>query len=79
MARLRSRISFLKDGDANTALFHNQARFRKKKNFIPNLLQNGVVVTNQEDKQAVFLDYFEGLIGTPLVRASTLDLDFFSS
>lgn len=26
VARLRSRISFLKDGDANTALFHNQAR-----------------------------------------------------
>lgn len=31
--RLRSRIRFLKDGDANTALFHSQARFRKRKNF----------------------------------------------
>ena len=77
MARLRSRIGFLKDGDANTALFHNQARFRKRKNFIPKLVQNGEVVTNQEDKQAVFFEHFEGLIGTPLQRASTLDLNFF--
>ena len=35
MARLRSRIAWLKDGDANTSLFHAQARFRKrKKNYI---------------------------------------------
>ncbi|WVZ78922.1 LOW QUALITY PROTEIN: hypothetical protein U9M48_026563 [Paspalum notatum var. saurae] len=77
IARLRSRIRFLKDGDANTALFHSQARFRKNKNFIPKLLQNGEVVTGQEEKQAVFFDYFDGLIGTPVQRASTLNLDFF--
>jgi hypothetical protein len=35
MALLRSRIAWLKDGDANTSLFHAQARFRKrKKNYI---------------------------------------------
>ena len=77
VARLRSRIRFLKDGDANTALFHSQARFRKRKNFISKLIQNGEVVTSQEDKHAAFFEYFDGLIGTPLVRASTLDLDFF--
>jgi len=70
VARLRSRIRFLKDGDANTALFHSQARFRKRKNFISKL-------TSQEDKQAAFFEYFDGLIGTPLVRDSTLDLNFF--
>ena len=46
VARLRSRIRFLKDGDANTALFHSQARFRKRKNFISKLIQNGEVVTS---------------------------------
>lgn len=48
MARLRSRIRFLKDGDANKALFHSQARFRNKK-FIPKLIQNGAVITTQKD------------------------------
>ena len=31
IARLRSRILYLKEGDANTSFFHQQARYRKKK------------------------------------------------
>ena len=38
MARLHSRISWLKDGDANTRLFHLHARHRKRKNFIGKLI-----------------------------------------
>jgi hypothetical protein len=30
IARIRSRINWLKDGDANTKLFHMHARYRKK-------------------------------------------------
>jgi len=37
ISRLRSRMNWLKDGDANTRLFHQHARYRKKKNFIPKL------------------------------------------
>ena len=37
IARLRSRILYLKKEDANTSFFHHQARFRKKKNFIAKL------------------------------------------
>lgn len=37
IARLHSRILYLKEGDANTFFFHHQARFRKKKNFIAKL------------------------------------------
>ena len=40
IARLRSRIRHLKEGDANTALFHRQAGFRKQKNFVPKLLRD---------------------------------------
>jgi hypothetical protein len=32
MARLRARISWLKDGDANTKLLHLHAHHRKRKN-----------------------------------------------
>jgi hypothetical protein len=34
VSRLRSRIQFLKEGDANTPFFHKQACYRKKRNFI---------------------------------------------
>ena len=50
VARIRSRISFLKEGDANTSLFHSQARFRKRKNFIPKLEDEGQIVTSHEEK-----------------------------
>jgi hypothetical protein len=38
MARLRSRISWLKEGDANTKLFHLHARHHKRKNFVARLV-----------------------------------------
>jgi hypothetical protein len=34
IARLRSRVRYLKEGDANTSFFHKQAGFRKRKNLI---------------------------------------------
>jgi hypothetical protein len=34
IARSRSRIGWLAEGDANPALFHSYARHRKQKNFI---------------------------------------------
>jgi hypothetical protein len=49
IARLRSRIKYLKEGDANTKFFHMHARFRKKRNFISYLEEEGSVVTNHED------------------------------
>jgi len=36
VTRQRSHIGWLKEGDANTRLFHRHARYRKKKNFIAN-------------------------------------------
>jgi len=57
ISRLRSRINWLKDGDANTRLFHQHARYRKKKNFIPKLHVGDQVITKHEDKAAVVLDF----------------------
>jgi hypothetical protein len=37
IARLRSRIGWLKEGDGNTNFFHTHARHRKRKNFIAKL------------------------------------------
>ncbi|WVZ94091.1 hypothetical protein U9M48_040028 [Paspalum notatum var. saurae] len=37
IARQRSRILYIREGDANTSFFHQHARYRKKKNFIAKL------------------------------------------
>ena len=50
-------MNWLKDGDANTRLFHHYAWYRKKKNFIPKLHVGDQVFTKHEDKAAVVLDF----------------------
>jgi hypothetical protein len=74
IARLRSRILYLQEGDANTAFFHQQARFRKKKNFIPKLQVGDQLVVSQEDKQAAVLEFYENLLGKAEEREFTIDL-----
>lgn len=73
IARLRSRFLYLQDGDANTAFFHQQARFREK-NFIPKLNVGDQIAVSQEDKQAVVLDFYENLLGKAEEPIYTVDL-----
>jgi hypothetical protein len=51
MARLRSRLNWLKEGDANTAYFHHHARYRKHKNFIAKFKVDDQIITDQEEKK----------------------------
>ena len=71
---VRSRILYLKEGDANTSFFHQQARFRKKKNFIPKLKFGEEIAVSQEDKQAIVFNFYENLIGKAEDRDYTIDL-----
>jgi exonuclease III len=76
MARLKSRIGWLKEGDANTSLFHAQTRFRKKKNFIAAIQsEDGQIWTAQEGKAAALFKFYQGLLGTAEIRNVTVDLD----
>jgi hypothetical protein len=56
IARLRSRILCLQEGDANTVFFHQQARYRKK-NFISKLQVGNQVVVSQEEKQKAVVGF----------------------
>jgi hypothetical protein len=75
IARLRSRILYLREGDANTFFFHQQARYRKRKNFIGKLQVGDLSLTAQEDKQQAALDFFDNLIGTAEQRSYTMDFN----
>jgi hypothetical protein len=76
IARLRSRIGWTKEGDANTALFHSSARYCKGKNFISSMIsREGQTLTSHEDKVAEFADFYNGLLGTFKNRDITIHLD----
>lgn len=77
IARLRSRIRFVKAGDANTSFFQAHARFRKKKNFIHSLVMEGQFLTSQEDKQHAMFQFYNNLIGSTNARDFSLDLTGF--
>jgi hypothetical protein len=74
MARQRSRLRWLKDGDANTKLFHAVANGRRTKNFIPAIRHNDVLISDQNRKEDIFSDYYMGLLGTIQNREYTMDL-----
>lgn len=73
VARLRSRILYLREGDDNTSFFHQQAHYRKKKKIIAKFIVNDRVVTSPEDKLRAALDFYDALIGSAEQRDFTLD------
>jgi hypothetical protein len=76
IARLRSMIGWIKDGDANMALFHASGRYRRSKNFITSVISSeGHTLTSHADKEAEFTDFYERLLGTHEDREVTIDLD----
>ena len=74
IARVRSSICWLQDGDANTAYFHSHARYRKRKNFIAKLQVDGNMVFSQEEKEQAVWDFYNGLLGTHAPRATAIEL-----
>jgi hypothetical protein len=76
IARSRSRISWLAEGDANTSLFHSHARHRKRKNFIYKLTtEDGQVLVDHEDKEDNIFNFYNNLLGQALDRDVTINLD----
>ena len=75
IARLPSRIDWLRDGDANTALFHLHSQHWKRKNFIPKLVANGNILTRQEDKEQAAFDFYNSLLGTAEQRDISIYLE----
>jgi hypothetical protein len=77
IARLRSRVNFVKTEDASTAFFHAQARFRTKKNFIHKLMVDEHLITSQEAKQQAMFLFYKDLIGKEVEQNFSLNLADF--
>jgi hypothetical protein len=79
MARQRAKIAWLKEGDANTAFFHQHAAYRRQKNVIHSLQVEGVVTSDHATMAGAAFAHFEGLLGTSEERQHSLDLDFLDT
>jgi hypothetical protein len=73
-ARHKSRITWLRKGDANTKKIQVMANIRKQKNFIHALQTNENVVIRQEEKHGIAFNHFLNHIGTHVPRKSSLKL-----
>jgi hypothetical protein len=73
MARLQSQISWLKDGDANTQVFHLHARYKKENKFITKLVSGDQICTSQQEKAAIIDEFYDNLLGCCPARAYNLD------
>ncbi|KAM0884665.1 hypothetical protein ACQ4PT_030837 [Festuca glaucescens] len=62
MARQRSRVDWLREGDHNTAFFHAKATTRKKANRIASLQrENGTLCSDQEEIKGMVHGFYEDL------------------
>ncbi|CAN1298495.1 LINE-1 retrotransposable element ORF2 protein [Linum perenne] len=59
----RERLTKL--GDRNTRYFHRIAKFNRRKNFIDNIVVNGINVSGQEDLESSFVAFFRDLYSEP--------------
>ncbi|KAL6124266.1 hypothetical protein ACLB2K_076780 [Fragaria x ananassa] len=71
--RQRSSITWLKDGDRNSAFFHRRACNRKSKNTIKGMIdESGNWTTNPEDIERIIMQYLGTIFSTEQVDATAL-------
>lgn len=74
IARQRSRVRELREGDVNTRYFHMKARGRRRKNHIFSIRSGESTVYSQPEIAQVFHDHFSAVLGTDEDRHSTINL-----
>lgn len=74
-ARQKSRLTWLRRGDANTKYFQIIANMRKRKKFIHSLHTNNGMAVSQSQKHQIIYDHFNNHIGAPSNNSINLKLD----
>jgi mannosylglycoprotein endo-beta-mannosidase len=65
----------LREGDANTRLFHAVANGRRTKNYIASVRIGEEIIADQEGKVRVFTEAYERLLGTIMNREHNINLE----
>ncbi|KAM0898894.1 hypothetical protein ACQ4PT_021649 [Festuca glaucescens] len=73
--RQRSRVTWIRQGDANTRFFHLRANRRRRKNHIPSLEDPNGEVNTHDGKAKILLDHFKELMGTASSASVELNWD----
>lgn len=73
IARLRARVSWLREGDANTSYFHFHAGSRRRRNFIAQLHHDGQDLVDQAQIEEAVTSFFEDIFESPEDRSCSLD------
>jgi hypothetical protein len=71
----RSRVSWLKAGDANTRFFHRKANARHRKNSIHALISEQGIVTEQDAMLDLAHNHFDQILGTESPASSQFNWD----
>lgn len=77
IVRMRSCITWLTDGDANTEFFHSHAAYRRRKKFISKLIVGDRTLVSHEDKTEAMWEFYNSLLGNQGPRECTLNLQAF--
>lgn len=77
--RQRSRLTWIRLGDANTRLFHLRANGRRRKNYISALSHNNRFFTAHQDKEDILHQYYQGVFGSSQARPHSLNWDLLDT
>lgn len=75
IARQKSRISWISEGEANTQFFQSFASHRRRRNHIFCLRNGDDEATSRDDMCAMAGEYFAGILGKPSTHAHSICLD----
>ena len=75
IARQRSLMLYLREGEASASFFHINASKKRRKNHLFRLSRGDSTATNQEDMEELASNFFIDLIGSPKTRNSSINLD----